>query len=108
MLLLMPRAASAIGNKIDLPNDYTVSLGILACCLFGSYQIYKSPQFGQNWRLLKCITLLEISALSSAMALSNFSLAYIVTLLMAPVGKENRNIFLITRWHLGHFFKKSR
>jgi len=85
MMLLLPRASANIGTRIDLPTDYSVLIAILAYCIVGSYQILKSPQFGQNWRLLKCITLLEISILSSAMALSNFSLAYIVTLFMAPV-----------------------
>ena len=85
-MLLLPRASSNIGSRFDLPTDYSVTLAILAYCLVGSYQIYKTPNyFGQNWKLLKCITLLEISVLSSAMALSNFSLAYIVTLFMAPV-----------------------
>jgi len=86
MMLLLPRASSNFGAHFDFPTDYSVSIAILAYCLVGSYQIYKtSDYFGQNWRLLKCITLLEISVLSSAMALSNFSLAYIVTLFMAPV-----------------------
>jgi nitrate reductase gamma subunit len=72
MMLLLPRASANIGTRIDLPTDYSVLIAILAYCIVGSYQILKSPQFGQNWRLLKCITLLEISILSSAMALSNF------------------------------------
>ena len=77
-MLLLPRAASNIGTRLDLASDHSVTLAILAYCLVGAYQIYQtSDYFGQNWRLLKCITLLEISVLSSAMALSNFSLAYI-------------------------------
>ena len=89
LLVLSPRAASVIGSKVDLPSDDSVTLAILAFSIVGAILVYqesKMMKFGTDWRLLKCIGLLEFSALAGAMALCNFSLAYIVVLFVAPVG----------------------
>ena len=88
MLVLCPRSASVIGAKADLPSDDSVTLAILAGNIAGAFLVFqesKFSKFGQSWKLVKCVALLEFSALAFAMSLCNFSLAYIVVLFIAPV-----------------------
>lgn len=86
LAIVLPRSASVVGEKFDLNTDDSVSLAILAFCIFAIIMISRdSNSFGKSWRLVKCFALLEISVLAFAMSLVNFSLAYIVTLFLAPV-----------------------
>ena len=67
--------------------------GILAYSLIGASMVFKQREaFGQNWNLVKCLGLLEISALVFSMSLCNFSLAYLITLIYVPVGKFKHNL----------------
>ena len=45
----------------------------------------QKDNFGSDWKLVKCVGLLEISALVFSMSLCNFSLAYIITLIYVPI-----------------------
>ena len=75
-------------------NYFKFSLiGILAYSLIGASMVFKQREaFGQNWNLVKCLALLEISALVFSMSLCNFSLAYLITLIYVPVGKFKHNL----------------
>merc|ERR1712088_517298 len=48
----------------------------------------------QNWHITKCITLLEMAALAFSVSLSNFSLAYITTIVMVPIALVSRPNYL--------------
>ena len=65
----------------------------MAYSLIGASMVFKQREaFGQNWNLVKCLGLLEISALVFSMSLCNFSLAYLITLIYVPVGKFKHNL----------------
>jgi len=87
LVVILPGAFSKIGAQIfKLETDDAISIGILAYSLIGASMVFKQREaFGQNWNLVKCLGLLEISALVFSMSLCNFSLAYLITLIYVPV-----------------------
>ena len=89
LIVFLPMSASKIGYRIfNLETDDAVTIGIVTYCLVGAWMIFKQKDaFGQDWKLVKCLALLEISALVFSMCLCNFSLAYIITLIYVPIGK---------------------
>ena len=105
LLLYLPYPASVYGNKwFDLSSENSVFLGTLAFCLVSSLLPLIMSTFSnmsgafvlsrQNWQITKCITLLEMAALAFSVSLSNFSLAYIVTVLMVPIALVSRPNYL--------------
>lgn len=89
-IVFLPGISSVLGTKaFDLSTDDSVSLGIAAYCFVAAFVVFrassKGSAFGHSWQLVKCTALLEISMLVFSMSLCNFSLAYIVTIVFAPV-----------------------
>jgi glycosylphosphatidylinositol transamidase len=89
ILVFLPRTASRIGAMVyNLSTDEAVGLGIAAYSIVGAYVVARATRgstFGPSWKLFKCAALLEIAVLAFSMSLCNFSLAYIVTMIYAPV-----------------------
>ena len=97
LLLYLPYPASVYGNTwLDLSTENSVFLGILIFCLMSlivPFVISALPSNLKgvllvshvNWHITKCITLLEMAALAFSVSLSNFSLAYLVTIAMVPI-----------------------
>ena len=97
LLLYLPYPASLYGNKwFDLSTENSVFLGTLAfsimslllpvimsACSNNTKGVFVVTH--QNWHITKCITLLEMAALAFSVSLSNFSLAYITTIIMVPI-----------------------
>ena len=85
----LPKHISVLGAGFGLETEDSIVLGLLAFILYGLVL----PKFSKNlivvntnnWRVLKCITLLELSILAFTMALSNFSLAFFTTLIYVPL-----------------------
>jgi glycosylphosphatidylinositol transamidase len=97
LLLYLPYPASVYGNNwLDLSTENSVFLGVLVFCLISlivPFVISTLPSNLKgvllvshvNWHITKCITLLEMAALAFSVSLSNFSLAYLITIAMVPI-----------------------
>ena len=97
LLLYLPYPASVYGNIwFDLSTENSVFAGILSfCVIFMTIPLVISFLTStlkdillvshSNWHITKCITLLEMAALAFAVSLSNFSLAYLITIAMVPI-----------------------
>lgn len=89
-MIFMPKHSSSVGEKFfDLPTDDSIIIGLAFFSLFFfPIMVYRSSQtdtFGQEWRLVKIVALLEVSIIAFSMSLCNFSLAYLVTLAFSPM-----------------------
>jgi len=89
IIVYLPRPVSIVGAEtFGLENEDSVALGLLA---FVSYTLIL-PRFMRraivvsdaNWPVIKCIACLELAALGFTVALSNFSLAFIVIAIYVP------------------------
>ena len=96
-LLYLPYPASIFGNNwFNLSTENSVLGGVVTFCLISMIlpvllslipstlkELFLVSHL--NWQITKCITLLEMAALSFAVSLSNFSLAYLITIAMVPI-----------------------
>ncbi len=89
LLTLLPTYASRLGTgRFDLNTDEAVVLGILAYCLMSAFFVMRRAKRrtgATDWKLVKCVALLELAVISFSMSLCNFSLAYLVTSVYVPV-----------------------
>ena len=89
IMIFLPKSSSLVGSRIfNLPSDDSVIIGVTFLSILSTFTVYRSSRsgtFGQDWKLVKCVALLEISIVAFSMSLCNFSLAYIVTLFYAPM-----------------------
>ncbi len=90
LLTVLPDHVTRIGAAaLNVETDEALLKGLLAFCLvvlalpkyFGGRAIVVDAK---NWRVLKCITLLELAAFAFVVSLSNFSLAYVISLVYVP------------------------
>eukprot|EP00095_Tigriopus_kingsejongensis_P004065 snap_masked-scaffold5_size1054832-processed-gene-9.16 protein:Tk04065 transcript:snap_masked-scaffold5_size1054832-processed-gene-9.16-mRNA-1 annotation:"glycosylphosphatidylinositol anchor attachment 1 protein" len=85
----LPRPISVAGASVNLEAEDAIGLGLI---IFSVYCLIL-PKFlknavcvtVENWAILKCLILLEIAILAFSVALCNFSLAFFVTALSAPI-----------------------
>ena len=88
LLVYLPRPVSVVGAKLGFETDDGITLGLLA------YLVYSLllPRFMRrsvvisldNWKVMKSLALLELATLAFTISLSNFSLAYFVTVAYVP------------------------
>lgn len=88
LLLFLPRPISAVGARFKLETDDALTLGLLAFILYSlvlpRYLRQAITVTEDNWKVLKCLTMLELAAFAFTTSLGNFSLAYLVTLVYVP------------------------
>ena len=97
-MLYLPYPASIYGSKwLDISTENAVFTGVVSASIILLLIpcIISALPFGDikevflvthlNWHITKCITLLEMDALAFAVSLSNFSLAYLITIVMSPI-----------------------
>ena len=90
-MIYLPKTLSTIGPKyFDLHTDNSIFIGLTAFSLISAITVYWSSQKQTHWKLVKVVALLEVSIIAFSMSLCNFSLAYLVTLIFAPMALTSK------------------
>lgn len=86
---MLPKYLNEAAQYLHIKAEDTIFSGILAfffASLLVPHFIYmKRNNIIYNWQVLKCVALLELGTLIFAVAFVNFSLAFIMTLIYAPI-----------------------
>lgn len=85
-LSYLPQPATVFGDSFDLTHEDSVALAFASTIVgFVILTSIMRPLDYSRWRIVKCVTLLELSALAFGMSLCNFGLAYLMALIYVPV-----------------------
>ena len=88
LLIYLPVPMSNVGLSLKLETEDAVFVFIMAYTIYTLIQLRFISVFNSraiDWKVLKCICLLELAALAFSMSLCNFSLAFFITSLYVPV-----------------------
>ena len=89
VMLYLPQIFSALGKNFKLETEDAVILGMLGFSVYLLLMprgIKKTIEVNaNNWKVLKCLTLLEMGTLAFTLSLCNFSLAFFSTAIYAPL-----------------------
>uniref|UniRef100_T1J4Z4 Glycosylphosphatidylinositol anchor attachment 1 protein n=1 Tax=Strigamia maritima TaxID=126957 RepID=T1J4Z4_STRMM len=90
LLYMSPAYVVQIGYYFRIKPEVAISSGIfaiyIAILLLPAFISLKySSNKSQSWKVLKCITLLQLGLLTLSIAFINFSLAFIITVIYAPI-----------------------
>jgi glycosylphosphatidylinositol transamidase len=88
LMTVLPNRITKVGAHFRLETDDALAIFVFTYFIL---TLFLPASLGRaivvdakNWRVLKCITLLELAAVAFVVSLSNFSLAYIVCLIYVP------------------------